>query len=59
MPSKEKDAEGEEAVEVDEGEVSTRVLFSKWDWMKLERVVGSEDAANMVAPGVESVFTFI
>ena len=59
LPSKEKDAEGKEAVEVDEGEVSTRVLFSKWDWMKLERVVGSEDAAKMVAPGAESVFTFI
>ncbi|KAL7410812.1 hypothetical protein BDY24DRAFT_343646 [Mrakia frigida] len=56
LPSK--DGEGEE-VEVDEGEVSTRVLFSKWDWMKLERVVGSEDGAKMVAPGAESVFTFI
>jgi U3 small nucleolar RNA-associated protein 25 len=46
-------------VEVDEGEVSTRVMFSKWDWMKLERVVGTEDARKMVAVGAESVFTFV
>ena len=46
-------------MEVDEGEVSARVLFSKWDWMRLERVVGSEDAGRMVATGAESVFTFV
>lgn len=49
----------EEEVMVDEGEVSTRVLFSKWDWMRLERVVGTEDAGKMVVPGSESVFTFV
>lgn len=46
-------------VEVDEGEVSTRVMFSRWDWMKLERVVGTEDARKMVSVGAESVFTFV
>lgn len=58
LPSKDAEATDEE-IEVDEGEVSTRVLFSKWDWMKLERVVGTEDAEKMVQKGAESVFTFI
>lgn len=51
--------EDDDDVDIDEGEVSTRVLFSKWDVMRLQRVVGTDDAARMVQPGSESVYTFI
>lgn len=34
-------------------EVSTRVLFSRFDAMKLERVVGSVDARRMLGSGEE------
>ena len=44
--------------EVDEGEISSRVLFSKWDWMRLERVVGTEDARRMITSG-EGRFEFV
>ncbi|RXK42415.1 U3 small nucleolar RNA-associated protein 25 [Tremella mesenterica] len=43
--------------EVDEGEVQSRVLFSRFDKLKLERVVGSEDARRMMSSG-EGRFQF-
>jgi hypothetical protein len=43
---------------VDEGEVSTRLMFSKWDWMQLDRLVGTKNARKMVTIGAESMFTF-
>jgi U3 small nucleolar RNA-associated protein 25 len=55
LPSK--SAEGTE-VDVDEAEVSSRVLFSKYDMIKLERVVGSENARRMVGTD-EGRFEFI
>lgn len=45
-------------VDVDEGEVSSRVLFSRFDVLKLERVVGSSDARRMLSGGEER-FEFI
>lgn len=47
-----------EMVDVDEGEVSSRVLFSRFDMLKLERVVGSSDARRMLTSGEEK-FEFI
>ncbi|ORY35751.1 hypothetical protein BCR39DRAFT_511920 [Naematelia encephala] len=47
-----------EEVEVDEGEISSRVLFSRFDVLKLERVVGSADARRMLGSG-EGRFEFI
>ncbi|GAA5953125.1 hypothetical protein JCM10213_003423, partial [Rhodosporidiobolus nylandii] len=34
--------------DVDESELSAQVVFSKWDVMKLERIVGTKDARRMV-----------
>ncbi|GAA6017310.1 hypothetical protein JCM10207_003690 [Rhodosporidiobolus poonsookiae] len=34
--------------EIDAGELTAHVLFSKWDAMRLERIVGSKDARRMV-----------
>jgi U3 small nucleolar RNA-associated protein 25 len=45
-------------VEVDEGEVSSRVLFSRFDVLRLERVVGSTDARRMLI-SEEGRFEFI
>lgn len=44
-------------VEVDEGEVSSRVLFSRFDKLRLERLVGSGDARRMLTSG-EARFVF-
>jgi hypothetical protein len=44
--------------EADEGEVSTRLMFSKWDWMQLDRLVGTKNARKMVTIGAEPMFTF-
>lgn len=43
---------------MDEGEVSSRVLFSKFDLLRLERVVGSADARRMLSSG-EGKFEFV
>jgi len=48
LPSKGKD--GVE-VEVDEGEISCRVLFSRFDLLRLERVVGSANARRIIGSG--------
>ncbi|OXG76614.1 U3 small nucleolar RNA-associated protein 25 [Cryptococcus neoformans Gb118] len=45
-------------VDVDEAEVSSRVLYSRFDALKLERVVGSENARKLLKTG-ESRFEFI
>lgn len=34
--------------DVDASDVTCRVLYSKYDWMKLERVAGTEAAAELV-----------
>jgi hypothetical protein len=51
LPSRKNGEETEAEVEVEE--VSTRVLFSRFDALKLERVVGSVDARRMLASGEE------
>lgn len=43
---------------MDEGEISSRVLFSRFDAMRLERVVGSGDCRRMLGSG-EGRFEFI
>lgn len=48
----------EDEVDVDEAEVSSRVLFSRFDALKLERVVGSENTRRLLKSG-ESRFEFI
>ncbi|GAA6036049.1 hypothetical protein JCM8097_006587 [Rhodosporidiobolus ruineniae] len=51
--------------DVDESELSAQVLFSKWDLMRLERIVGTADARRMVKEGVDGAgdsgkrFTFL
>ena len=45
--------EGQEGV--DEEEVSSRVLFSKLDLLRLERVVGSVDARRMIGSAEKRV----
>ncbi|GAA5841862.1 hypothetical protein JCM11251_005405 [Rhodosporidiobolus azoricus] len=51
--------------DVDESDLSAQVLFSKWDLLRLERVVGKEDARRMVREGMEGAgeggkrFTFL
>lgn len=52
-----KNGQGEE-VEVDEAEVVARVLISRFDVLKLERVVGSNDARRMLSSG-EGRFEFV
>ncbi|WWC63399.1 uncharacterized protein I303_105999 [Kwoniella dejecticola CBS 10117] len=51
-------SKGQGEVEVDEAEVSSRVLFSRFDALKLERVVGSGSARRMLTSG-EGRFEFI
>ena len=54
-------------VEVDESELSSHVVFSKFDLLKLERIVGTKDARRMCGIGSneagknggESRFTFV
>jgi U3 small nucleolar RNA-associated protein 25 len=36
---------------VDEGEISSRVLYSRFDLLRLERVVGSANARRILASG--------
>ncbi|KAK4687363.1 U3 small nucleolar RNA-associated protein 25, partial [Tremellales sp. Uapishka_1] len=57
LPSQ-KAAETEAEVEVDEGEITSRVLFSRFDVLKLERVVGTVNARRMIGSG-EGRFEFI
>ncbi|BGP47480.1 rRNA-binding ribosome biosynthesis protein utp25 [Rhodotorula kratochvilovae] len=45
--------------EVDESELSAHVVFSRFDVMKLERIVGRKDARRMCAPEAERRFTFV
>ena len=37
---------------VDASDVTTRVLYSKYDWLRLERIAGTEGAAELVKRGV-------
>lgn len=53
-----KKGEGEAPVEVDEGEITSRALFSRFDVLRLERVVGSENAKQMLGRA-EGRFKFI
>lgn len=48
----------EDEVDIDEAEVSSRVLYSRFDALKLERVVGSENARKLLKTS-ESRFEFI
>ncbi|GAA5944130.1 rRNA-binding ribosome biosynthesis protein UTP25 [Sporobolomyces koalae] len=62
-PTFELDREGG-GIDVDESELSAQVLFSKFDLLKLERIVGSQDAKRMCGLGeqgktTESRFTFV
>jgi len=46
--------------DVDESELSAQVLFSRFDLLRVERIVGREDARRMVGSGAEATkFTFI
>ncbi|WVW85517.1 hypothetical protein I302_107555 [Kwoniella bestiolae CBS 10118] len=51
-------SKGQGEVEVDEAEVSSRVLFSRFDALKLERVVGSGNARRLLTSG-EGRFEFV
>lgn len=42
---------GDEDTEVDEGEISARVLWSKFDKLRLERVVGGVNWRRMIGSG--------
>jgi U3 small nucleolar RNA-associated protein 25 len=47
-------------VEVEAEDVQVKALFSRWDWMRLERVVGSTNGRKMLdVQGGESVFSFV
>ncbi|KAJ9121655.1 hypothetical protein QFC22_002275 [Naganishia vaughanmartiniae] len=52
-------ATGKQTIEIDEADVSSRVAFSKFDWLKLERVVGTEAARRMITDRDETRFTFV
>lgn len=57
LPSRNK--EGSEAeVNVDEAEISARTLISRFDALRLERVVGTESARRMLH-GTEGRFEFV
>ena len=47
-----------EGTELDDSEVSSRVLFSRFDALRLERVVGTEDARELLGSG-EGEFVFV
>jgi U3 small nucleolar RNA-associated protein 25 len=51
LPSRKNGEEVSSDVEADE--VTTRVLFSRFDALRLERVVGSADARRMLGSGEE------
>ncbi len=36
---------------VDPSDVTCRVLYSKYDWMRLERIAGTEGASHLVQRG--------
>lgn len=52
-------ATGKQTADIDEADVSSRVAFSKFDWLKLERIVGTEAARRMVSDRDETKFTFV
>ncbi|GHJ87696.1 hypothetical protein NliqN6_4098 [Naganishia liquefaciens] len=52
-------ATGKQTADIDEADVSARVAFSKFDWLKLERIVGTEAARRMVSDRDETKFTFV
>jgi U3 small nucleolar RNA-associated protein 25 len=33
---------------VESADVTCRLLYSKWDWFRLERIVGTEKAAELL-----------
>ncbi|KAK4052574.1 rRNA-binding ribosome biosynthesis protein utp25 [Microbotryomycetes sp. JL221] len=46
--------------DVDASELSSHILFSKFDLLRLSRIVGSADASKMVRSGAEATkFTFV
>ncbi|RSH88852.1 rRNA-binding ribosome biosynthesis protein utp25 [Saitozyma podzolica] len=51
-------AESETDVEIDEGEVSCRTLFNRFDALRMERVVGSENWRKITGSG-EARFEFV
>lgn len=52
------DAADDEVVEVED--VQVKALFSKWDWMKLERIVGTANGKRMLdVQAGESNFSFV
>ncbi|KAM0748711.1 DUF1253-domain-containing protein [Meredithblackwellia eburnea MCA 4105] len=56
FPFKKEDGEPE----VDESELSCQVVFSKFDFLRLERICGKEDARKMAGGGPDATrFTFL
>jgi U3 small nucleolar RNA-associated protein 25 len=51
-------AESETDVEIDEGEVSCGTLFNRFDALRMERVVGTENWRKMTGSG-EARFEFV
>jgi len=51
-------ATGKQTMDIDEAEVTSRVAYSKFDYLKLERIVGTESAKRMITED-ESKFTFV
>jgi U3 small nucleolar RNA-associated protein 25 len=51
-------ATGKQTIDIDEAEVTSRVAYSKFDYLKLERIVGTENAKRMITDD-ESKFTFV
>jgi U3 small nucleolar RNA-associated protein 25 len=51
-------AESEIDIETDEGEVSCRTLFNRFDALRMERVVGSENWRRIKGSG-EARFEFV
>lgn len=56
LPARGKDAvpvEGQEEAEVDEGEISALTLYSRYDKLRMERVIGVKGWKEMIADGQE------